>query len=279
MKLKVLIDNNTLIDRYFIGEPGVCYYIEDGDQKILFDLGYSHAFLENGDKMGVDFHNLDWIVISHSHLDHTWGMEPLLKRYNETHMEWRAYKRPTLVAHPDIFLPRSFGGQDEFGMLISSDKVFKYLENGLSKSPVWLSENLVFLGEIPRENDFEAKTSIGHIRVDGVSHDDYSMDDSALCFKSTEGLVIITGCSHAGICNIIEYAKHICGDDRIVDVIGGFHLQNPDETQLEGTIRYFENSGIKAIHACHCTDLKSKIALSKVVTINEVGVGLEIKYV
>ncbi len=278
MKLKVLIDNNTLIDRYFIGEPGVCYYIECDGQKILFDLGYSDAFLDNGIKMGIDFLDLDAIVISHSHLDHTWGMEPLLKRLNETLMEARTYKRPQLIAHPDIFVPRSFNGLDEFGMNVGADKVFKYMGNKLSKEPVWITDNLVFLGEVPRLNAFESKESIGMIVVDNEAKEDFSIDDSALCYKSKDGLVIITGCSHSGICNIMDYAKKVCGDARIVDVIGGFHLQNPSEKQLSGTIDYFIKSNIQSIHACHCTDLGSKIALSKVVEVVEVGVGLELEF-
>ncbi len=278
MKLKVLIDNNTLIDRYFLGEPGVCYYLECDGQKILFDLGYSETFLVNGAKMGIDFFDLDAIVISHSHLDHTWGMEPLLKRFNEALMEGRTYKRPSFVAHPDIFVSRSFNGMDEFGMNVGSDKVFKYMNNNLSKDPVWITENLVFLGEIPRLNDFESKESIGRIVVDNTAIDDYSLDDSALCYKSKDGLVLITGCSHSGICNIMEHAKKVCGDARILDVIGGFHLQNPSDVQLNGTIDYFAKSSIRSIHACHCTDLGSKIALAAVVGVVEVGVGLELEF-
>ncbi|MDW7662477.1 MAG: MBL fold metallo-hydrolase [Bacillota bacterium] len=278
MKIKVLIDNNTLVDRYFLGEPGVCYYLECEGKKLLFDLGYSDAYLENGNKMGIDFLDLDAIVISHSHLDHTWGMEPLLKRFNETLMEGRTYKRPSLIAHPDIFVPRSFNGMDEFGMNVSADKVFKYMEDNLTIEPIWITENLVFLGQIPRLNDFESKESIGKILIDNNPKDDFSLDDSALCYKSENGLVIITGCSHSGICNIMDYAKKVCGDDRIFDVVGGFHLQNPSDIQLNGTLKYFQESNIKSIHACHCTDLKSKIALSNVVEIAEVGVGLELVY-
>jgi len=278
LKIKVLIDNNTLVDRYFLGEPGVCYYIESEDKKILFDLGYSDAFLDNGIKMGIDFLNLDAIVISHSHLDHTWGMEPLLKRFNETLMEGRTYKRPKLIAHPDIFVPRSFNGMDEFGMNVSADKVFKYMEDNLSIKPIWITENLVFLGEIPRLNAFESKESIGKILVGNKPKEDFSLDDSALCYKSEHGLVIITGCSHSGICNIMDYAKKVCGDERIFDVVGGFHLQNPTEMQLNGTLEYFRESNIKSIHACHCTDLGSKIALSNVVEVVEVGVGLELAF-
>jgi len=278
MKLTVLVDNHTLIDRYFKGEPGVSYYIEVADKRILFDLGYSDLFLENGRKLGVQFEALDAVVISHSHLDHTWGMEPLVKHFNERLMEGLHYKRPTLIAHPEIFRTRSFNGRDEFGMNISSDTVFKYLEDGLSKSPVWITEKLVFLGEIPRENDFEALSAIGDIVVSGKQVPDFSIDDSALCYMANDGLVIITGCSHSGICNIIEYAKKVCHENRILDIIGGFHLLDPEAKQLEETVRYLSKQSVAFLHACHCTDLRSKIALSTVVALKEVGVGLKLVY-
>ncbi len=108
--------------------------------------------------------------------------------------------------------------------------------------------------------------------------DDYVVDDTALVYKSDKGLVIITGCSHAGICNIVEYAKKVCNDDRVVDIIGGFHLQDPDENILNNTVSYFKNSNMDKIHACHCTDLRSKIELSKALTVVEVGVGLTLEY-
>ena len=93
MKLKVLVDNNTLIDRYFLAEPGVSFYIEDGDTKILFDTGYSDIFLTNGEKMGINFFDIDYLAISHSHLDHTWGLEPYIKRLGEEIMEERSFKK------------------------------------------------------------------------------------------------------------------------------------------------------------------------------------------
>ena len=278
MELRVLIDNNTLIDRYYFGEPGVSYYLEVEGIKVLFDLGYSDAFLKNGYKMGVDFTNLDYVVLSHSHLDHTWGMPHLLMAFNETLMEGKKYKRPTLIAHPDVFVPRSFNDTDEFGMITQQSLVSKYMETTLTKKECWLTDKLVFLGEIPRQNDFEAKMPIGQINIDGVTTDDFSIDDSALCYCSEDGLVIVTGCSHAGICNIIEHAKAITGIDKIADVIGGFHLQNPDPKQLEMTVQYFKRLHTESIHACHCTDLASKIELSKAIEVLEVGVGMTLNY-
>ena len=278
MKLTVLVDNNTLIDRYYIGEPGVSYFIEEGDKKILFDTGYSDAFLINGEKMGINFFNIDYLVISHSHLDHTWGLEPYIKRLSEEIMEGRSFKKAEFVAHPNVFDSKSFTGVEEIGMNVDKDKLFRYFNNSISKEPVWITDKLVFLGEIPRENSFESITPVGKVLINGHLEDDFNIDDSALCYKSEDGLVIITGCSHSGICNIIERAKEVCNDDRVIDVIGGFHLQDPSKVQMDGTVNYFDDLNVDKIHACHCTDLNSKIALSKVVGIGEVGSGLMIEY-
>ena len=277
MKLKVLIDNNTLIDRYFIAEPGVSYYIEDGGKKILFDVGYSDAFMKNANRMEISLINLDYLIISHGHLDHTWGLMPLFNFYTERVFENQNLKKPKLVAHKETFYSKTFNG-DEIGSLIDEDKLKNHFSIELSNEPVWITENLVFLGEIERTNDFENKTPIGKVHHNGITKDDYLVDDSALAYKTDNGIVIITGCSHAGICNIIEYAKKVCNEDRIIDVIGGFHLLDPEKEVIDKTVDYFNNQNIKEIHACHCTDLQSKIKLSKVVKLEEVGVGLELEY-
>lgn len=73
MKLKVLVDNNTYIDQYYKGEPAVSYYIEDGDQCILFDTGYSDVLITNARAMDIDLGKLTHIVFSHGHNDHTRG--------------------------------------------------------------------------------------------------------------------------------------------------------------------------------------------------------------
>ncbi len=276
MEITVLVDNNTLIDRYFLAEPGLSLLIQDDEMTVLFDTGYSDIFLKNAAKMGKNLTALDYLVLSHSHLDHTWGIEPLVKYYTELQIEQRSFNRPTLVAHPEIFISMGADGFGEFGCLLSETKLAKHFPLQLSKQPQSLSSRLTFLGEIPRRNDFEAILSFG--RKEGTNEDDYVIDDSALVYHSSKGLVIITGCSHAGICNIVEYAKEICGDHRVVDIIGGFHLQNPPKRQLEGTISYLNALQPDTVHACHCTDLLSKIALSHTVRLKEVGVGLSIRY-
>ena len=273
-----MLDNNTLIDRYFLGEPGVSYFIQDEGRKILFDVGYSDVFIKNAQKMNIHFRDLDYLVLSHGHLDHTWGLTSLIKYYTEASIEKIDCTKPTVITHPSSFLAKKVKGLKQIGSIISQEELSKHFKIKLSKGPLWLTERLVFLGEIERKNDFEAKNPIGKVVKDDFEEDDYLIDDSALAYRSSKGLVIITGCSHSGICNIVEYAKKICRDDRIIDIVGGFHLLNPGKKQLEGTLKYLEKIKPREVHACHCTDLKSKIALSRVVNIKEVGVGQTLEF-
>jgi 7,8-dihydropterin-6-yl-methyl-4-(beta-D-ribofuranosyl)aminobenzene 5'-phosphate synthase len=280
LKLNVLVDNNTLtqIDADFRGEPGLSFYIECDSKKILFDTGYSDLFIENAHKMNITLQDIDYIVLSHGHLDHTWGLVSLIQLYTTWVMQEFTVKRPILVSHPEVFLPKILKKTWQIGSLLNKDEISRRMDLRLSKSPVWITKKLVYLGEIEKSNDFEGLKSIGKVKKESVWTGDYILDDSALAYKSKDGLVIITGCSHPGICNIIRYAKKICNETRIIDIVGGFHLQNPPEKQLKGTLDYFEKLNPPLIHPCHCTDLKSKIALSKVVKIEEVGVGLKLQY-
>lgn len=280
MKLTVLVDNNTLIDRYFIGEPGLSYLIEDEGTNILFDVGYSDAFLKNAGAMGLSLLDIDSVVLSHSHLDHTWGLVPLIKYYTEAAIEKRPFKRPAIVTHPMAFHSRRCDDIMEFGSMISKESLSRHFEMKLSKEPVHLTDKLVFLGEIERNNDFEARTSIGKVVMgpDGNEEDDFMDEDSAMVYKSSRGLVVITGCSHSGICNIVEQAKKVCREERIADIIGGFHLQEAPQDVLAGTLEYMKKINPEKIHACHCTDLPAKIALAGVADLKEVGVGLTIEY-
>jgi 7,8-dihydropterin-6-yl-methyl-4-(beta-D-ribofuranosyl)aminobenzene 5'-phosphate synthase len=278
MKLHVLVDNNTLIDRYFVGEPAVSYLIEEGDLRILFDVGYSDIFLQNAHKMNQDLLQLDYLILSHGHMDHTWGMEALIRAYTEAAFEKIPCRKPVVITHPDTFLSKYSPGFPEFGSIVSQETAAKNLALQLSREPVWLSSRLVFLGEIERQTSFEAQHPIGTVWRGEQQEADYLTEDSALVYCAQEGLVIITGCSHAGICNIIEQARRVCQEERILDIIGGFHLLNPSTEQMQGTIDYFKVLQPQQIHACHCTDLTSKIALSRVVKIEETGVGTCLNY-
>ncbi|EOC99741.1 MBL fold metallo-hydrolase [Caldisalinibacter kiritimatiensis] len=274
VRLTVLVDNNTLCT--LKGEWGLSYFIEDEDKKILFDTGYSDLFIKNAEKLDINIEDTDYIVFSHGHYDHTWGIQYLIRLYREN---WSVKeKRPELLAHPYAFIPKINSKGRRNGTIISKDEASRNFKLNLSKEPVWITDRLVFLGEIERVNKFQEVKTGRKIIKDGKIEEDYLIDDTALAYKTEEGIVVITGCSHSGICNIVEYAKKVCKDDRIVDIIGGFHLLNPPKEKIEGTLKYMRVLKPRTIHPCHCTDLKSKIVLSQVANVEEVGVGLTLEY-
>lgn len=278
MKLTILADSNTLIDRYFLGEPGVSYFIEADGKKILYDVSYSDVFIRNAQKLRIDLLDLDYLVISHGHLDHMWGLDALLKMYTEASLEGLMMRKPTLIVHPKTFFfrPRTWLGGS--GSLIDEERVSQYFTIQKIEEPQWLTENFVCLPNIPTSNDFELKKPFKQIRIDGNDVDDYMEDEIAIAYKSADGLVVSNACSHRGICNTLEYAKKVCQEGRIADIVCGFHLQNPDKELLDGTAAYFAQYPPTVMHPCHCTDLQSKIALSKVANVQEVGSGLTLEY-
>ncbi len=278
MKLTVLLDNNTFIDQYFLGEPGVSYLLDVDGKKILFDVGYSDAFLINAQRASAELKDLDFVVLSHGHLDHTWGLPYLIKYLQENAQVNKCAKKIILLTSPATFTGRKIKGAKEIGPNLAVDSLSKVFDLKMSASPVFITENLVYLGEIPRVTSFEADKSLGKIVTDHGEEPDFLLDDSALAYRSKNGLVIITGCSHSGICNIVEQAKKVMNDDRILDIIGGLHLLNPSRTKLDLTLGYLEKLQPKALHACHCTDLRSKIALANVVNLKEVGSGMVLEY-
>ena len=278
MKLTVLVDNNTLIDRYFIGEPAVSYFMETDGKRILYDVGYSDAFIRNAQKLHIDLLKLDYLVISHGHLDHMWGLDALLRMYSEASIEGLEVHGPTIVVHPKTFNSRPRAWLGGSGSLVSEERLSQYFTIQQIEEPLWLTDNLVCLPNIPKSNDFELKTPFKQIRVEGKDIDDYVEDEIALAYKSKDGLVVSNACSHRGICNTIEYAKSTCKDTRIADIVCGFHLQNPDQQVLDGTVDYFAKNSPAVVHPCHCTDLRSKVALAKVASLQEVGSGLKLEY-
>lgn len=273
MKLTVLADNNTLIDQYFLGEPGVSYFIECNQENYLFDTGYSDVFISNAAKMNINLKRVTGVILSHGHNDHTWGLSELTRVYAETTL----MTKPSLILHPDAFLDKQDEALD-IGMMLPVKVLSKTFTVTPSTTPLWLNENLVFLGEIPRYNAFEAKSPVGKTLRHGKWEDDFVFDDSALVYKSLDGLVVITGCAHAGICNTIQYAMEVLNERKVKAVIGGFHLLGADLNRLNSTADYFSKLQPEAVYAGHCTDLSAKIRLSQAANVLDFGVGLVLEY-
>jgi len=247
MKITILIDNSTLSSD-LVSEHGFCAFIEESNKKILFDTGEEGNLIANADKLGIDLTDLDYIVFSHGHYDHTCGLCYLLEMYKERGLE----KYPIIIAHSKAFYSKIRKGEN-IGSKLSFQEIKNNFEVILTDKPYSITENLLFLGEVPRKNDFEGKYSIGFVNIDGEDKEDFILDDSALVFKGERGLSVASGCSHSGICNILDYAIEICKDNRILNVLGGLHLKNSDEVIINRTIKELIKFNPEKLYACHCT--------------------------
>ena len=271
LELTILTDNNTLIDRYYLGEPGLSFWIDCGDKKFLFDTGYSDVFIRNAAWMGIDLTLMDGLVYSHGHNDHTWGTHSLVSLFDRRELS----RRPQLTAHPLVFENKMHGGLT-IGTMMGAEALGRYFDLTLSAEPRELAPGLWWLGEIPEA--VAPRRAVGKIIDSDGERDDYCLDDSALAYAGPEGLVIVTGCSHSGICNIIEWAGEVTGERRIADVVGGFHMLSSSPEELAAVIAYMKSAGVTRLHPCHCTDFAAKAALSREFCVAECGVGLRISY-
>ena len=238
----------------------------------LFDTGVSeNGVIHNADILGVDFSKINGIILSHGHLDHFAGLVNIVKRISSSRKA--STNNIDIFTHPDAFLRRWEIFPDgsrvkspvlceqelqQLGAIIHKNTAVTYLPS--KESPL-----LLVTGEIPRETSFEKGFPYQYTEdptnKKNLIPDPLIRDDQALVVNiSDKGLVILTGCGHAGIINTINYAKKITGIDRIHAIIGGFHLPADDgifEAAIGPSLKEFQKAQPDYLVPCHCTGWKA----------------------
>lgn len=247
MNIYVLVDNRT--GGKLGAEWGLSFYIEFNGKNILFDFGASDLYIENGKRQGIDVFDADYYVLSHGHSDHGNGLKFM--------------SRGRLICHPEAFIKRYIANSKDkthIGLPYSLKEAKEKFDIIMADKPYEIDDDIIFLGQIPRVTDFESK-STEFIKEDGTW--DFVEDDSGLVFKMDKGLVIISGCAHSGICNIIKYAKKVTGINKVYAVIGGFHLKGNDEITNK-TIEYLKTMNIEYLSTSHCTQFPALVQFANI---------------
>lgn len=252
--ISVLAEDSIAFDTPFRGRFGLSLLLElkaeTEEKHILYDTNSeAQPILHNLRILDKSLDEVTTIFLSHCHYDHTDGLEGILD----------AIGRPIpIVAHTEIFRPCFEVNPDgirHIGMPTQSRENLE--QKGAiftsSNNPLKLMTGVTTSGEIERVTSFEELEDL-YTTVEGETVQDHERDDSAIVLSFREGLIIITGCCHAGIVNTIIHAKKITGVEKIYAVIGGLHLIDAGEEKIEKSVEALRD--VEWVFAGHCTGFK-----------------------
>jgi len=230
----------------------------DASASLLFDTGLSKTgLIHNMDVLGLKPKELQAIVLSHGHADHTQGLAGLLDRLGKS--------RLPLVLHPDAFLQRKVILPDGVELNLPPPDRQRLSQDGIEfveeRGASYLLNDLVLVtGQVPRTTSFEVGLPLHHALIDGSwQPDPYLYDDQAIVVHVRDkGLVVLTGCGHAGVINTVQHVEQLTGVEKIAAVMGGFHLSGPFfEPSIEPTVAALKEIHPGMIVPAHCTGWKA----------------------
>ncbi|MBW1721754.1 MAG: MBL fold metallo-hydrolase [Deltaproteobacteria bacterium] len=221
---------------------------------VLFDTGHTAIGVPHNIRLlGVDLGDVEAIVLSHGHMDHTGALYPILEDHPGP---------VPLVVHPAAFYaPRYLRLEDGRRLLFPDTLKRDELEKRgariqESEAPVLLAGDMILVtGEVERTTDFEKGFPAAVIEREGKEEQDPIRDDQSLVIHlKDKGLVVVSGCAHSGIINTVLYGKKITGIETIHTIIGGFHLSGPVfEPVIEKTVEAMKPMDPKVLVPMHCT--------------------------
>lgn len=254
--LKVTVLSTMLADQG-VGEWGYSALVEVDGRKFLFDTGSNpDVVLKNAKSLGINLSEVEDVVISHNHDDHTGGL--ILLRRELMKQNPRAMSRVHVSAN--IFQSRFGSDGADYNGLSPLRNEFENLGGifVLHESAKELMHGVWFTGSIPRIHP-ETNWSTDGLKFRTAAGDitDNVPEDAAMVFSTTEGLVILTGCGHAGIINISEYGQKIAKAGPVHAVIGGIHLFAKSDAVVDWTGEHLHRLGVKYLLAGHCTGIEA----------------------
>jgi len=255
MKVHVLIENTKPIGSAYLSEHGLCLYFEHGRNRILYDTGASDKFIYNATLLGIDLSKVNICVLSHGHYDHTGGLAHFL----DINKKAKVYMREAATRE------------------LYSKKLTRYVYTGMPKGVferykdriTFVDEDTeiakgITLSTINKSRNYPRYTSSMYYNENGeMRHDDLS-HELFVNIKTDRGNVVLSGCSHHGLLNVLKTAEKKFG--RVYGVAGGFHLngtkifgirvKRESKHEIRSIARYFERNNVKKIYTGHCTGEK-----------------------
>ncbi len=272
-----------LTDHLGVGEWGFSALVEIDGRRILFDTGERpETVLQNARELKIDLRGVTDVILSHHHGDHVGGLLTLRRELARTSPD--ALKRAYVGAGIFLSRPGPDGRETNEALKIKKEYEtlggsFVVIERGTQLFPgVWLT------GPVPRtypERNWSLKRTIRF--PDGRQEEDNVPEDMSLVLDTAKGLVLVSGCGHAGIINTLEFARQIVRDTRVYATLGGFHLFEADAATLDWTATKLKAMEVSNFLGAHCTgiepvyQLRQRLGLSRAnCSVGAVGVAASV---
>lgn len=254
MKITTIIENEATKLSNLYNEHGLCYFIEIDGLNILFDTGKSYKAYENFKKLGLDDKKIDYIILSHGHYDHTGGLKVFLENIK---------CKPKIIVGNEFFSRKDkYHLKENNKKYIGIDFNLEYLkEKNIEiievKEIIKLTDKINLISNlkgIDERNILEGEDVLAVKYNNSLIKDDFR-EELVITIEKSDSIILITGCAHNKIHYIAKYIKNKFNKSNLI-IIGGVHLSNATDKEINEAIDNLKEINIKKVSLCHCSGHK-----------------------
>ena len=252
VSVTVLMENSPAVNKSLKYEHGLSLFIKTPKNKILFDFGSSDIFLYNAQRMDINLNDLDVVVCSHGHYDHSGGFADFVSKY----------KIKKLITGEGFFEPKYRADDSKFAYIGNPFNKQLLLDNNIEhiecKDVYKIDDNCYVFSGFKRTTPYEEASSnfvCGNLNED-MKVDNFN-DEICLVIKTDNELCLLTACSHPGIVNMVKSVGEYFNSN-VTGIYGGIHLVEADDERIKNTIADMKKLGLKKAGFCHCSGNKVK---------------------
>jgi len=249
MVITTLMDNTALEDKGMVAEHGFSCLVELPHTMVLLDTGATGAFVQNARTLGKDLSKLDHIVISHNHFDHGGGVRVLLEQCHPSQAVFWTGKGFTDSKFSVSATERAFKGNDFDADYVRSQGI---AWRTAADATTEIAKGVWLVTDFARIHPMEQPNPRFHVQRDGQDRVDDFTDEVMLVIESPQGLVLLVGCSHPGIVNMVDTVRTRFNTP-IRALLGGIHLMDASDERTAWVLEALTHRGIGTIGVSHCT--------------------------